>query len=63
MGEPSGNAPDETSVALGQGMVNIPGVLRAANKAGVKLHFIEDEHPQSEKQIPPSLEYLASLTL
>ena len=63
VGEPSGNAPDETSVALGQGMVDIPGVLRAANKAGVKLHFIEDEHPQSEKQIPRSLEYLASLTL
>ena len=35
----------------------------AANKAGVKIHFIEDEHPQSEKQIPRSLEYLASLKL
>jgi sugar phosphate isomerase/epimerase len=61
--EPTGNAPDDTSVALGDGMVDIPGVLRAANKAGVKLHFIEDEHPQSEKQIPRSLEYLASLKL
>jgi hypothetical protein len=37
--------------------------LRAANKAGVKLHFIEDEHPQSEKQIPRSLAYLARLKL
>ena len=61
--EPTGDAPDDTSVVLGEGMVDIPGVLRAANKAGVKLHFIEDEHPQSEKQIPKSLEYLASLKL
>ena len=63
VGEPTGNAPDDTSVVLGEGMVDITGVLRAANKAGVKLHFIEDEHPQSEKQIPRSLEYLASLKL
>jgi len=61
--EPTGDAPDDTSVALGTGMIDIPGVLRAANKAGVKMHFIEDEHPQSEKQIPRSLEYLASLKL
>jgi sugar phosphate isomerase/epimerase len=61
--EPTGNAPDDTSVALGDGIVDIPGVLRAANKAGVKTHFIEDEHPESEKQIPRSLAYLASLKL
>lgn len=63
VGDPTGQAPDETSVALGEGMIDIPGVLRAANKDGVKLHFIEDEHPASEKQIPRSLEYLASLKL
>ena len=62
-GDPSGQAPDDTSVALGDGMIDIPAVLRAANKAGVKYHFIEDEHPQSERQIPRSLAYLASLTL
>jgi sugar phosphate isomerase/epimerase len=50
-------------VPLGEGMVDIRGVLRAANAAGVKIHFIEDEHPQSEKQIPRSLEYLASVRL
>jgi sugar phosphate isomerase/epimerase len=61
--EPTGDAPDDTSVVLGEGIVDIAGVLRAANKAGVKNHFIEDEHPQSEKQIPRSLEYLASLEL
>ncbi|HET7696349.1 MAG TPA: TIM barrel protein [Vicinamibacterales bacterium] len=61
--EPTGSAPDDTSVALGEGMVGIADVLRAANAAGVKLHFIEDEHPESEKQIPRSLEYLARLKL
>ena len=61
--EPTGNAPDDTSVVLGEGIVDIAGVLRAANKAGVKTHFIEDEHPESEKQIPRSLDYLARLKL
>jgi sugar phosphate isomerase/epimerase len=61
--EPTGNAPDDTSVVLGEGIVDIAGVLRAANKAGVKTHFIEDEHPESEKQIPRSLEYLSRLKL
>jgi sugar phosphate isomerase/epimerase len=59
--DPTGNAPDDTSVTLGEGMIDIPGILRAANNAGVKYHFIEDEHPTSEEQIPRSLEYLASL--
>jgi sugar phosphate isomerase/epimerase len=58
---PTGDAPDDTSVVLGDGMVDIAGIIRASNKAGVKYHFIEDEHPESEKQIPRSLEYLASL--
>jgi sugar phosphate isomerase/epimerase len=59
--DPTGNAPDDTSVALGDGMIDIAGILHAANKEGVKYHFIEDEHPKSEEQIPRSLEYLASL--
>ena len=61
--EPTGSAPDDTSVVLGEGLVDIAAVLRAANKAGVKMHFIEDEHPESEKQIPRSLDYLAKLKL
>jgi sugar phosphate isomerase/epimerase len=62
-GDPTGQAPDELSVPLGQGMIDFPGILRAANKDGVKLHFIEDEHPQSEQQIPQSIKYLATLKL
>jgi sugar phosphate isomerase/epimerase len=63
VGDPTGQAPDELSVPLGEGMIDFPAILRAANKHGVKYHFIEDEHPQSEKQIPLSLKYLASLKL
>jgi len=61
--DPTGGAPDETSVPLGDGMIDWPGVLRAAEKQGTKYHFIEDEHPEAEKQIPLTLEYLSSLSL
>ncbi len=63
LGDPTGSAPDETSVPLGQGQIDWPELLREANKQGVKYHFIEDEHPEAEKQIPVSLEYLERLKL
>jgi sugar phosphate isomerase/epimerase len=62
-GDLSGQAPDETSVTLGTGMIDISAVLRASAKAGVKWHFIEDEHPDAIRQIPMSLRYLATLRL
>jgi sugar phosphate isomerase/epimerase len=61
--DPTGGAPDETSVPLGEGMIDWPGVLRAAEKQGTKYHFIEDEHPEAETQIPRTLRYLSSLSL
>jgi sugar phosphate isomerase/epimerase len=45
-------------VALGEGMIDLPPLLKAAKKAGVKWCFIEDESPVSERQIPQSLRYL-----
>ena len=57
--KPDGHAPDETSVPIGAGMIDWPGVFKAAEKAGVERHFIEDEHPDAERQIPVSLRYLA----
>ena len=57
--KPNGKAPDETSVPIGAGMIDWPGVFRAAEKAGVERHFIEDEHPEAAKQLPESLKYLA----
>ncbi len=59
--KPDGTAPDETSVPLGEGMMDWPAVLKAAAKCGVERHYIEDEHPNALAQIPVSLRDLASL--
>ena len=48
-------------VALGTGQVNWPALFTAAQKAGVKYYFIEDESPSAVEQIPQSLRYLESL--
>lgn len=60
-GSYSGSAPDTSSVALGEGSIDIPGVLRAALLTGVKKYYIEDEAPDAAEQIPVSLKYLQSL--
>jgi sugar phosphate isomerase/epimerase len=61
-GTPTGSLTGGTDVkndaALGQGLMDLPAILDAAKKAGVKWYFIEDESPWSEKQIPQSLRYL-----
>ncbi|MEQ1851859.1 MAG: sugar phosphate isomerase/epimerase [Chthoniobacteraceae bacterium] len=57
----TGHAPNEQSVALGTGQIQWPAVLSAAAKSGVKHYFIEDEHPDAEKQIPLTLKYLQTL--
>ena len=49
-------------VALGTGQIDLPAVLRAAQKQGVKHYFIEDESPRSTSQIPQSLRFLANLS-
>jgi sugar phosphate isomerase/epimerase len=63
LGDPTGSAPDETSVPLGQGQVNWPAVLKAAKAGGTKMFYIEDEHPKAEDQVPVTLKYLESLTV
>jgi len=57
--KPNGRAPDEASVPIGAGMIDWPSVFRAAEKAGVERHFVEDEHPDAARQLPESLRYLA----
>jgi sugar phosphate isomerase/epimerase len=61
LGDPTGSAPDETSVPLGTGQVNWPAVLKAAKAGGTKMFYIEDEHPKAEDQVPVTLTYLAGL--
>jgi sugar phosphate isomerase/epimerase len=57
-GSLSGGTDVKNDVALGSGQIDIPKVLQAAKKAGVKWYFIEDESPTSEQQIPQSLHFL-----
>ena len=57
----TGGSDVRNDAALGTGILDIPAILQAAEKAGIKWFFIEDESPTSEDQIPQSLKYLDSL--
>jgi sugar phosphate isomerase/epimerase len=59
----TGSAAPTDNVAVGQGQIDWPGVLKAAQKIGVKYYFIEDETPTPLQCIPDSLKYLRSLKL
>ncbi len=59
----TGHAPNEESVALGTGQVDWAGVLREAEKQGIKHFFIEDEAPAVESQVPQTLGFLKGLSL
>lgn len=61
-GNLSGGTPVENDVALGTGQIDIPAVLKAAKKSGIKHYYIEDESPSYGKQVPQSIAYLRSLT-
>jgi len=52
----------ENDVPLGTGELNIPAILKAAKKAGIKHYFIEDESSNVKSQVPQSVAYLKSLT-
>lgn len=58
----TGKSDPANDVALGTGKIEFPPILQAAEKAGVKWNFIEDESPNSEQQIPQSLRYLEHVT-
>jgi sugar phosphate isomerase/epimerase len=54
----TGGAPDSDSVPVGQGQIDWPAVLKAAQRAGVEHYFIEDEAVDAINQIPLSLRFL-----
>jgi len=54
----TGSSPVSNDVVFGTGQLDMPAILRAAGKVGVKWYFIEDESAVSEQQIPESLRYL-----
>jgi sugar phosphate isomerase/epimerase len=51
----------EFNVPLGTGEVDIKGIIKQANKIGIKHFFIEDESSQVLTQVPQSIAYLKSL--
>lgn len=60
-GDLTGNTPTVNDVVLGTGQLDVPAILKAAKKVGVKHYFIEDESPQWYKQVPQTMTYLKSL--
>lgn len=54
----TGSTDVKNDVAMGTGQIPYRKILPAAEKAGVKWYFIEDESPTSEEQIPQSVRYL-----
>jgi sugar phosphate isomerase/epimerase len=57
----TGGTSQENDVALGTGEIDIPGVIRAAKKIGIKHYFIEDESSRVITQVPQTIAYLKSL--
>ena len=59
----TGLTPDENDVPIGTGELDIPAILKAAKKAGIKHYFIEDESPAHEvtDDVPQSIAYLKGL--
>ncbi|HEY5826172.1 MAG TPA: TIM barrel protein [Cyclobacteriaceae bacterium] len=57
----TGGTSQENDVTLGTGELDIPGILRAAKKVGIKHYFIEDESSRVNTQVPATIAYLKSL--
>jgi len=57
----TGKAPDQTSVALGQGELDWPAILREAKRIGISRYYIEDESAEAPEQVPRSMAYLRKL--
>ena len=58
-----GHAPASDNVIVGQGMMDWPAIVAQGRKSGVKYWFIEDETSDPVGNIPPSLDFLATLGL
>ena len=54
----TGSSDVSNDATLGEGELDLPAILKEAQKIKVKWYFIEDESPSSESQIPVSLKYL-----
>jgi sugar phosphate isomerase/epimerase len=50
-------------VILGQGQIDIEGIVKKAYQQGVRYMFIEDESSRVIEQVPKSLSFLKSISL
>jgi sugar phosphate isomerase/epimerase len=57
----TGGTSPENDVSLGTGEIDIPRILKEAQKLGIKHYFIEDESNHVNLQVPKSIAYLKSL--
>ena len=62
VGNFSGSTPIENDVTVGTGQIDIPAVLKAAQKSAIRYYYIEDESPEAGLQVPLSLRYLQDLS-
>lgn len=51
----------ENDVALGEGELDFPSILKAANRIGIKHMFFEDESEHELEALPKSIAYLQGL--
>lgn len=61
VGDFTGKTSKENDVALGEGQIDMPAVLKAAKKAGVQHYYIEDESKLKSEQVPQTMAYLKNL--
>ena len=61
LGDLSGHAPLEANVPIGQGMIDFPAIMRAAEAAGVERYFIEYEYTDAMEAIRLGREHLMSI--
>ena len=57
----TGKSEVTNDVALGTGTMKWPEIMKAAQAAGVKWYFLEDEAPVAVEQIPVSMRFLERL--
>ncbi len=60
-GDLSGGTAQDNDVALGTGQIDIPSVIKAAQKAKVKHYYIEDESSNINVQVPQTIAYIKGL--
>lgn len=60
-GSLSGGLPDDQQAAIGEGQVNWPALMAAAQQDGFEYYYIEDETPDPMTNVPKSIGYLERL--